>query len=155
MVSNGSEWNHPIREVQLACFKQKFTGIRFRASEASFRRAQEPWYGHSSPALPTTISLCRSRSSTSRAFPVPAVSALRQPCSPAAGTSRLEGSKRHVPIVALTAEAMDGTRERCLQAGMDDHIAKPIRPKDLAEMLQRWLCPATPEPSPVPPISVS
>ena len=40
----------------MACFKQKLTGIRFRAIEASFRRAQEPWYGHSSPSLPVTIS---------------------------------------------------------------------------------------------------
>jgi CheY-like chemotaxis protein len=68
---------------------------------------------------------------------------------------RLEGSKRRVPIIALTAAAMDGVREQCLQAGMDDHIAKPIRPKDLADMLQKWLCPATPEPSPVAPIPVS
>ena len=70
----------------------------------------------------------------------------------------------YLPGVALTpaldatadpAEALDGARERCLQAGMDDHIAKPIRPKDLAEKLQHWLCSATPEPSPVAPIPVS
>jgi signal transduction histidine kinase/CheY-like chemotaxis protein len=52
---------------------------------------------------------------------------------------RLEGSKRHVPIIALTAEAMDGARQRCLQAGMDDHVAKPIQREDLAETLQKWV----------------
>jgi CheY-like chemotaxis protein len=63
---------------------------------------------------------------------------------------RLEESQRHVPIIALTAEAMDDARERCLQAGMDDHITKPIRPKDLAESVRKWVCVATPAPSPAP-----
>jgi two-component system, sensor histidine kinase and response regulator len=44
-----------------------------------------------------------------------------------------------VPIVAMTANAMRGDREKCLEAGMDDYITKPIRTDDLAAMLQRWL----------------
>jgi PAS domain S-box-containing protein len=44
-----------------------------------------------------------------------------------------------VPIVALTASAMQADRERCLQAGMSDFIAKPVQPKELAEVLARWL----------------
>lgn len=44
-----------------------------------------------------------------------------------------------MPIIALTASAMQADRERCLQAGMSDFIAKPIQPKELAEMLARWL----------------
>jgi two-component system, sensor histidine kinase len=43
------------------------------------------------------------------------------------------------PIVALTANAMEGDRERSLQAGMDDHLAKPFRDEDLRAMLERWL----------------
>lgn len=45
----------------------------------------------------------------------------------------------HTPIVAMTANAIHGDRERCIEAGMDDYLAKPIGPKALQEMLKRWL----------------
>jgi signal transduction histidine kinase/CheY-like chemotaxis protein len=55
---------------------------------------------------------------------------------------RREGSRGRIPIVAMTAEAMEGCRENCLQAGMDDYIAKPVKLDDLEEALRRWLTPA-------------
>ena len=50
-----------------------------------------------------------------------------------------EAADQHLPIVAMTAHAMAGDRERCLQAGMDDYLAKPLRPDELDRVLGRWL----------------
>jgi len=52
---------------------------------------------------------------------------------------RLEAGNRRTPIIAVTAVAMQGDREKCLAAGKDDFIAKPINVEDVRETLSRWM----------------
>jgi len=51
---------------------------------------------------------------------------------------RRQGTGRRIPVVAMTANALQGDRERCLDAGMDDYMAKPVTPAAFREMLDRW-----------------
>ena len=55
----------------------------------------------------------------------------------------LRAGTRHprIPIIAITADAMTGDRDRCLQAGMSDYIAKPVELRILAVVLEKWLNP--------------
>jgi signal transduction histidine kinase/HPt (histidine-containing phosphotransfer) domain-containing protein/ActR/RegA family two-component response regulator len=56
----------------------------------------------------------------------------------AAAIRKLEGGERHVPIIAMTALAMAGDRDRCMAAGMDDYLSKPVKSDDLRAKLVRW-----------------
>ena len=69
---------------------------------------------------------------------------------------RAEPAGRRVPIIAMTANAMVGDRERCLEAGMDDYISKPIDPVKVFDTIKRWL-PTSPadEPPSTPPVAVA
>jgi len=50
----------------------------------------------------------------------------------------LQGPKRQIPIIAVTAHALEGDRQKCIDAGMDDYITKPIKPEELAAAIERW-----------------
>jgi CheY-like chemotaxis protein/HPt (histidine-containing phosphotransfer) domain-containing protein len=62
-----------------------------------------------------------------------------------------ENNGRHTPIIAMTAHAMKGDREKCIAAGMDDYVSKPIDPDSVLRSLRRWL----PEQRPVQPDAAS
>ncbi len=52
---------------------------------------------------------------------------------------QVEGLRKDIPIIAMTANAMKGDREKCLDAGMDDYMSKPIEPEIILEKLNHWL----------------
>ncbi|MDO8786498.1 MAG: response regulator, partial [Sulfuritalea sp.] len=61
---------------------------------------------------------------------------------------RKEALFKDLPVVAMTANAMQGDRDRCMVAGMNDHVAKPIEPEDLWKVLLKWIKPRGSPPSP-------
>jgi PAS domain S-box-containing protein len=63
---------------------------------------------------------------------------------------RLDPRWQALPVVAMTANAMQADRKRCLDAGMNDHIAKPIEPEDLWKTLLKWVRPRHPPSAPEP-----
>ena len=59
-----------------------------------------------------------------------------------------EGTGPHKPIIAVTANAMQGEAQRCLDSGMDDYLSKPLRMTELGPMLAKWLPPRASDETP-------
>ncbi|MFA6582827.1 MAG: PAS domain S-box protein [Elusimicrobiaceae bacterium] len=49
-----------------------------------------------------------------------------------------EGTRRHTPVVAMTANALEGDREKCIECGMDDYVSKPVRIEELQAAIAKW-----------------
>lgn len=58
---------------------------------------------------------------------------------PTAHIRRLPSDARNTPIIAATAHALEGDRERCLNAGMVDYVPKPFAPEELIAALEEWI----------------
>jgi CheY-like chemotaxis protein/HPt (histidine-containing phosphotransfer) domain-containing protein len=58
-----------------------------------------------------------------------------------AAIREMEGDKKHTTIIAMTAHAMEGDREKCINAGMDDYLSKPINPQELFKTITKWVRP--------------
>ena len=56
-----------------------------------------------------------------------------------AAIRRRESGDSHTPVVAMTADAMEGYREQCLAAGMDDFITKPVKMDALVQTIKKWV----------------
>ena len=63
---------------------------------------------------------------------------------------RTEKDLQHVPIIALTALAMNGDKERCLQAGMNDYLSKPVQMKELDDLILKHIHKSKDETTPHP-----
>jgi signal transduction histidine kinase/HPt (histidine-containing phosphotransfer) domain-containing protein len=68
-------------------------------------------------------------------------------CMEIRGRETREAAGKHIPIIAMTANAMNGDREKCIGAGMDDYLTKPVQADDLKRLLEKWSSSGSPKAS--------
>ena len=66
-----------------------------------------------------------------------------------------EGNRKHTPIVAMTAHALEGDRAKCIAAGMDEYITKPVKPEELKRVLELFLNSGSADPMAEPDVAVA
>ena len=60
---------------------------------------------------------------------------------------KLKSKNRYIPVIAMTAHAMKGYMNKCIEAGMNDYLSKPVKPQALLNMLEKWIKTKSAEPS--------